>query len=102
MPTHYKVTLLPAFSSLAIRRKLDLSAEQWQQMYSDLLQVQYPDRKPVYTDGSVQGGDVGCAVYSKDFKVLSKLPAATSISQQSYMPYILPLTFLKIDMRNTS
>ena len=94
LPTHYKVTLLPAFSSLAIRRKLNLSAEQWQQMYSDL-QVQCPDRKPVYIDGSVQGGDVGCAVYSEDFKVLSKLPAATSIFTAEIYAIYTAINFLK-------
>ena len=94
LPTHYKVTLSPAFSSLAIRRKLDHSPEQWQQMYSDLLEVQYPDRVS-QRDGSVQGGDVSCAVYSEDFKVLSNLPAATSIFTAEIYAIYTAINFLE-------
>ena len=51
----------------------------WTQLFKDLHQNNYQDRKAVFSDGSLQNNESGCAVWAENFSLMAHLPPGTSI-----------------------
>lgn len=69
---------LPVYSTLAANKKSTVPAEHWLLLFKDLLE-QYPERVPVYCDGSLRNGVAGSGVWCRDFKLMCRLPTGASI-----------------------
>lgn len=65
-------------SSLSLRFQASLSPDLWRQLFFDIL-LSYPDRSPIYTDGSFINESVGCGVYSPSFSLKARLPSGSSV-----------------------
>lgn len=60
-------------------KRSDTSAQKYQTAFNDIL-TKYANNDCVYTDGSLDGNNVGCAIVHKDLKFMFHLPNICSIS----------------------
>ena len=78
---HHRYTVQEPLSkcSIAHCNKSNRSSSQWQELFHSLIDSHYSSHQLVFTDGSVQGGRAGCAVWSSKFSFACRLPDDTSI-----------------------
>jgi ribonuclease HI len=79
MTYRYFFPQFPILCSLSSVPKSDVSPANWNRMFLDLKNSVYSDCTAIYTDGSVQGQNCGCAVWSSEFTILAHLPCNVSI-----------------------
>ena len=75
----YRTDSLPVYSTLATQPKNSLTECQWDQLFQNLINKDYPEHKQVYTDGSLSSTSQGSAAWSKNFSIQAKLPKHSTI-----------------------
>ena len=80
--------------TLATELKASRTSTQWKQMFVDLKENCYPNRTPVFCDGSVAEGAVACAVWSENFNILCRLTPDKCIYTAELYAIFLAVKFL--------
>ena len=88
------ITEISTNTSLAGTRKSNLGNEQWLQLHAELHNTEYSDRVPVFCDGSVKDGRAGSAVWSENFKLVSRIRNNSSIFTAELNALYIAISFI--------